>query len=249
MVPRRSKSGFMKSLVPMDTPPVVMIMSAPKDMASSRAFSIFSSVSRAIPISKARAPEAETAETSMALLASRTFPLGKLSIVGSSTSSPVDIIATVGFLYTGTSLTPTVASIAISPAPMYSPFCITTSPGRISEPTSLISSPDFTSRSISTILSSPSTASVIFVSSICTTASAPSGTGPPVPIYATCPELSTAFASPPACASNTTGYLPGPSLATTAYPSLMDARNAGTGSTATTSSPITCPCAASKLTD
>ena len=74
------------------------------------------------------------------------------------------------------------------------------------------------------------------VSSTCTTASAPAGTGAPVLILTTCPARSTSPTTPPATLpSPATLLTPAPSADTTAYPSLTLAGKGGRASLATTS--------------
>ncbi|KAH3668333.1 hypothetical protein OGAPHI_002087 [Ogataea philodendri] len=185
----------------METPPVVIkqsmcfLSNASRMILVSELF-----VSAAIPRSTTLYPEFSTMEIS----------------VGRLLSTPI-----VGLRYTLINLTPTLANAPISPPPtdILDPLASTRLPFLVSEPTALIFSPDLTSCArISTSFSSlpSSVVCTSFVSSTITTALAPSGNGAPVVILAISPETSTFFSFLLACDTVTTGYVPGPSSATTA---------------------------------
>lgn len=82
--------------------PVVSSTSTCAEIAFCRHASTCPSVSLAIPRSTTCAPACWQAATSMALLASRICPASNFTVVGSTTSSPVDSTATEGVLWTCT---------------------------------------------------------------------------------------------------------------------------------------------------
>ncbi|MEZ4718905.1 MAG: hypothetical protein R2851_22875 [Caldilineaceae bacterium] len=96
--------------------------------------------------------------------------------------------------------TPTVASNPISAGPSRSPLRSTTSPSATSTPTGRMSWPGLAAARMCTRSSSRGS-----VSSTMTTASAPSGTGAPVVMYATWPGCNVKSGRCPAVAAPTTG--------------------------------------------
>mmetsp|Transcript_8163 Transcript_8163/g.19956 ORF Transcript_8163/g.19956 Transcript_8163/m.19956 type:complete len:232 (+) Transcript_8163:232-927(+) len=176
MTPLRCRRGFTRSLSPIETPPEVTRMSAPREIALSNRSSSASAVSLAMPMSSALAPSASHAAISIARFESLTTPglRGPWSS-GSASSSPVERTATVGWGLTMAVTAPTVARRPTSAGPTTSPRERTPSPASMSEPTSRI-----IPRGCAALLMRTEPSASLSVSSTMTTASAPSGTGPPV---------------------------------------------------------------------
>mmetsp|Transcript_19337 Transcript_19337/g.49198 ORF Transcript_19337/g.49198 Transcript_19337/m.49198 type:complete len:338 (-) Transcript_19337:281-1294(-) len=180
MTPWRSSSGLMRSRSPMDTPPEVTSTSTPASMAALRHPARWPSVSLATPRSVTLHPACAAAASSMERLASRIWPGPSTFVDGSTTSSPVDSTATWGLRYTSNcSTAPTVARMPTSATPTRSPACSTTAPCMMSDPMGRMSCPALAAFRMRTRLG-PEPASTFSVSSTCTTASAPGGTGAPV---------------------------------------------------------------------
>mmetsp|Transcript_29831 Transcript_29831/g.77003 ORF Transcript_29831/g.77003 Transcript_29831/m.77003 type:complete len:269 (+) Transcript_29831:911-1717(+) len=188
----RSSRGFIKSCEPIETPPLVITTSAVLTISRIR-LSSTSWLSRRTFPSRTTAPSCSTIAFSIGRLESTTCPGSALSPKLTS-SSPVEKRATTGLLVTNTvemlkaerspSVTEVISSFSSS----------NTVPLSMSHPIGRMSSPGFTARRNLTI--SPTSGigprlvwtTVLpcegkrWVSSTCTTASAPSGTGEPVVI-------------------------------------------------------------------
>mmetsp|Transcript_47855 Transcript_47855/g.89117 ORF Transcript_47855/g.89117 Transcript_47855/m.89117 type:complete len:212 (-) Transcript_47855:411-1046(-) len=180
--PLSSSSGLMRSRSPMETPPEVSSTSAPHASAASNWAAMDALVSKAIPRSKVRAPHACAAARSMLRLESRIWPGFRWpgSVAGSTTSSPLDITATLGAANTCTVAAPAPARRPTSPGPSTSPACRMVWPAWMSQPTGRMSWPLLAPSSMRTRrLPSEHTGKTLVRSTI-TTASAPLGTGPPV---------------------------------------------------------------------
>ena len=248
MVPPRERSmvGLRRSSSPIDTPPVVIIMSTLDEeltfpmprRPSRRVCSSSPGVSRAIPRSTVGNPQDARQDRREGRLESRIWPPWRVTgPLCSTSSSPVLSTPMQGFLYTLTVLVPVAASRPISPPTdvIRSPFCRTRDPSAISLPGSRTFSPGLISPvRISTVASSvPSGVDdARTVSSTMATALAFGGRGAPVVILAMVPG-SRGVRVPPglACVMEATGKVPfvlgpvvGDSGAMTAYPSTMLAR-------------------------
>eukprot|EP00047_Mylnosiga_fluctuans_P018474 m.71467 g.71467 ORF g.71467 m.71467 type:complete len:456 (-) comp7635_c0_seq1:636-2003(-) len=237
VAPSSASSGLSRSFSPMLTPPDVMTASTPPPSRSfSNAARSVSIVSDTMPRSVTSTPKSCRTAISMNRLLSRIEPLGTSAAPGSTSSSPVDMTATRGRRSTGTVRMPADSSTPSSLGPSTLPAASRRWPLLISDPTARMSQPGLTVLSTRICFSSPSgDASTNSVSSTWTTASAPSGTGAPVVIRATVPGSTRNEAIPPAVTGPSTRNTPGPSAATTAYPSLMEAGNGGWSSGASTS--------------
>ncbi len=161
-------------------------------------------------------------------------------------SSPVEMIATIGFRQTSTSATPTAASTPVSRLLSGCPRRSTVSPDVMSVPANEIPLPAVTALMMRSSPSRPSACSTM------TTASAPRGTMPPVAICAATPEWMTEAGTTPVWMSSSTmrtvrgasSDAPNVSSATTAKPSTFDRSNDGTSTGETTSAARTRPSAA-----
>ena len=195
-------------------------------------------------------PASRTSAASAGAVASRTWPTSSVAVDGSTTSSPVETIATRGRAWTRTSVTPADASSPRSwarsgrPAPSSSP------PARASSSARTTPSPGATGRMTSIV---PGIASCVY--STMTTASAPSGIMPPVGIaiappggprdrgarpISTAPMTSSGLGSP--------SEAPYVSAARTAKPSTVERAKPGRSCGATTGSAGTRPWASASAT-
>mmetsp|Transcript_45923 Transcript_45923/g.130182 ORF Transcript_45923/g.130182 Transcript_45923/m.130182 type:complete len:263 (+) Transcript_45923:802-1590(+) len=178
--PSSSSSGFMWSRLPRLTPPEVTTMSA--DCRAARScWRNEPGSSHTMPKSTASAPASSTKASNIGRLQSTICPRLSSRVAAADTStssSPVENMATTGRRWTSTLAKPRAANTPISPGPMREPRRRTTSPWAVSEPTLRMFAPGLLATPMS-IRRTPST-HTSFESSTLTTASAPSGRGAPV---------------------------------------------------------------------
>lgn len=159
---------------------------------------------------------------------------------GSTNSSPVARIATVGRSEHSAAERPRLASTPRAAGRSTSPAAITEAPAATSSPRRLMLAPGFEG---DTVTIPPSSS----VRSTGTTASVPAGTGAPVEIRTAVPGASVVEAGAPARASSITSRAPS-ALGGTAKPSIAELSKGGTSTGLRTSSRSTRPSAASSGT-
>ena len=207
--------------------------------ASARRSRMSSKRSRTIGRTTGSPLASETAAARAYALLFTTWPGPGVSSTSTS-SAPVERIATRGRRCTTTVARPTDASTPTSAGPMTAPASRTTAPGSMSSPARRTLAPGRTGTWMVTM---PSRSSV---SSTRTTVSAPSGTTDPVKILAAVPGSTGTASNVPAGAlpiSRSRAGAVRTSSPRTANPSIAELAAAGTARAATTSSPATRPAA------